>query len=84
MKYIKSFESHRELTKQEPVNEEFLFGLLGKYTDKDPKQVMEDANRDLWLNADEALAYGIIDNVITSKTKKTKKAPAAAAVTKRN
>ena len=31
MKYIKSFESHRESTKQEPVNEEFLFGLLGIY-----------------------------------------------------
>jgi hypothetical protein len=32
-----------------------LFGLLGEYTDKDSKQVMEDASRELWLNADEAL-----------------------------
>jgi ATP-dependent Clp protease protease subunit len=50
-----------------------LFDMLGKFTNKDPKQVMEDANRDLWLNAEEALAYGIIDTIITEKTKKGKK-----------
>jgi len=52
---------------------ELLFGLLGKYTDKDPKQVMEDASRDKWLNSDEAKAYGIIDNIITNKKAKAKK-----------
>jgi ATP-dependent protease ClpP protease subunit len=31
---------------------------------------MEDASRDLWLNADEALSYGIVDNIITAKKKK--------------
>jgi ATP-dependent Clp protease protease subunit len=51
---------------------DILFGLLGEYTDKDPKQVMEDASRDKWLTADEAVAYGIIDGVITTK-KKAKK-----------
>lgn len=51
---------------------ELLFGLLGKYTDKDPKQVMEDAQRDLWLSSDEAKAYGIIDNVIKNKPKSKK------------
>jgi ATP-dependent Clp protease protease subunit len=61
----------RSIAEGEKYNE-LLFGLLGKYTDKDPKQVMEDANRDLWLNADEALAYGIIDSIITSKTVKGK------------
>jgi ATP-dependent Clp protease protease subunit len=44
-----------------------LFRLLGQYTNKDPKQVLEDANRDLWLNADEAVAYGIVDGIITTK-----------------
>jgi ATP-dependent Clp protease protease subunit len=48
---------------------DLLFGLLGQYTDKDPKQVMEDAQRDLWLTADEAVAYGIIDSVIKNKPK---------------
>ncbi len=50
-----------------------LFGLLGQYTDKDPKQVLEDANRDLWLTADEAVTYGIIDSVILSKNVNGKK-----------
>lgn len=52
---------------------ELLFGLLGKYTDKNPKQVMKDATRDLWLNAEEALAYGIVDNIIGVKAVKGKK-----------
>jgi len=46
-----------------------LFGLLGEYTNKDPKQVMEDAQRDLWLTSQEAKDYGIIDNIITKKPK---------------
>lgn len=52
---------------------DLLFGLLGKFTDKDPKQVLKDASRDLWLNAEEAKAYGIIDNVITNKKEIKKK-----------
>jgi len=41
-----------------------LFRLLGEYTNKKPAQVMKDADRDFWMDADEALAYGIIDEVI--------------------
>jgi len=44
-----------------------LFELLGEFCDKDPKQVMEDASRDLWLNSKEALEYGIVDEIITKK-----------------
>ena len=50
-----------------------LFGLLGQYTNKDAEQVLEDSARDMWLTADEALAYGIIDNIITVKKAKGKK-----------
>lgn len=45
------------------VNHE-LFVLLGEYCGKDPEIVKQDATRDLWLSADEALDYGIIDEVI--------------------
>jgi ATP-dependent Clp protease protease subunit len=45
------------------VNEE-LFILLGKYCDKTPEQVKEDASRDFWLSADEAVKYGIIDSIV--------------------
>ena len=46
-----------------------LFTLLGQYCDKTPEQVLEDASRDLWLDAEEAKAYGIIDDIITTKKK---------------
>lgn len=45
------------------VNHE-LFVLLGDYCGKDAEVVKADASRDLWLSADEALDYGIIDEVI--------------------
>jgi len=44
-----------------------LFGMLADYTDKDIKTVLEDCERDNWLNAKEALEYGIIDDIITKK-----------------
>ena len=44
-----------------------LFGMLAEYTDKDIKTVLKDCNRDNWLNAKEALEYGIIDDIITKK-----------------
>jgi ATP-dependent Clp protease protease subunit len=49
---------------------EILFGLLGEYTNKKPEQVMSDATRDKWLTAEEAVEYGLIDGVISSKKKK--------------
>lgn len=45
------------------VNEE-LFILLGRYCDKTPEQVKEDASRDFWLGAEEAVKYGIIDSIV--------------------
>jgi ATP-dependent Clp protease protease subunit len=54
------------------VNKE-LFNLLGAYCDKKPEQVMKDATRDLWLNAEEALSYGIIDEIINPGKLKSKK-----------
>ena len=46
-----------------------LFELLGSYCGKKAEQVMKDATRDLWLSADEALKYGIIDDVVKTKKK---------------
>jgi len=44
-----------------------LFDLLGQYCGKKPAQVMKDASRDLWLSSEEALKYGIIDEIVVSK-----------------
>jgi ATP-dependent Clp protease protease subunit len=46
---------------------DILFNLLGQYCGKDPEVVKNDASRDLWLDANESLTYGIIDKVVISK-----------------
>jgi ATP-dependent Clp protease protease subunit len=51
----------------EKVNEK-LFKMLGEFTNKDPEQVKLDATRDFWLDADEALNYGIVDKIIVKKS----------------
>ena len=57
-----SFEESKKYNK-------LLFEMLGEFTNKEPKQVMEDASRDLWLNSQESLDYGIVDGLITKKRK---------------
>ena len=46
---------------------ETLFELLGGYCNKPAKTVMKDASRDLWLSAQDALEYGINDEIITKR-----------------
>lgn len=45
------------------VNDE-LFQLLGEYCGKKADQVKKDATRDFWLTAEEALDYGIVDEIV--------------------
>jgi len=49
-----------------------LFTMLGEYCGKTKAQVIKDCNRDNWLDADEALKYGIIDGIIENKPKGSK------------
>jgi len=46
---------------------DILFELLGSYCNKSPEIVKKDSTRDLWLSSQEALDYGIIDEIITKK-----------------
>ena len=46
-----------------------LFDLLGEYCGKTAEQVKLDATRDLWLDSQEALDYGIIDEIVKTKKK---------------
>ena len=46
-----------------------LFDLLGSYCGKPAEQVMKDASRDLWLSSEDALEYGIIDEIVKTKKK---------------
>jgi ATP-dependent Clp protease protease subunit len=46
-----------------------LFELLGEFCGKSPEQVTEDSQRDFWLSAQEAVDYGIIDEIVKTKKK---------------
>lgn len=50
----------------EKINQ-ILFNILGVNCGKTPEEVQKDADRDLWLTAEESLEYGVIDEVIGSK-----------------
>ena len=41
-----------------------LMEILSKHTGKDVEQVRADCDRDYWMSAEEALEYGIIDEVL--------------------
>jgi ATP-dependent Clp protease protease subunit len=58
-----------DMTEWKKLNQT-LFDLLGEYCGKTAETVMKDATRDLWLSSQEALDYGIIDEIVTSKNKK--------------
>ena len=40
--------------------------VLAKHTGKTPEQVSKDSDRDYYMSATEAQAYGIVDHVVTS------------------
>ena len=48
-------------------------GLLADFTDKDIEQIAVDTDRDFWMTAQEALEYGIVDEVLTQRELADKK-----------
>jgi ATP-dependent Clp protease protease subunit len=59
----------REIEKIRTLLEE----LLAKHTGKDVQQIREDSERDRWMNAKEALDYGIIDAIFEKRPAPEKK-----------
>ena len=54
----------REILKtREEINE-----LVASHTGQDLEKVSNDTERDYWLNAEEALEYGIVDEVLSGRT----------------
>ncbi|MHC4771736.1 MAG: ATP-dependent Clp protease proteolytic subunit [Planctomycetota bacterium] len=43
---------------------ERLYDVLSKHTGKDAKDIEKDCDRNLWLEADESIAYGLADNIL--------------------
>jgi len=48
---------------------DILFELLGEFCGKSAEQVKIDSSRDLWLDSQQALDYGIIDEIVKTKKK---------------
>jgi ATP-dependent Clp protease protease subunit len=48
---------------------DILFELLGEFCGKSADQVKIDSSRDLWLDCQQALNYGIIDEIVKTKKK---------------
>ncbi len=47
-----------------------LYEILALHTSRDIKKIEQDADRDYWLRADEAVKYGLVDSVVAGKKKK--------------
>ena len=43
---------------------ERLYDVLSKHTSKDAKDIEKDCDRNLWLEADESIAYGLADKIL--------------------
>ena len=50
-----------------------LYEILSNHTGQTIEKVTKDSNRDFWMTADEAKDYGLIDEVLVTNVKKTKK-----------
>jgi len=46
-----------------------LFNIIAQHTGKPYKKVAEDGERDYWMTAEEAKAYGMVDEILRKKSK---------------
>jgi len=54
---------------------ERLYGILAEHTGQDAKKIEKDCDRNLWLEADEAISYGLADKVLQKAPHVTKENP---------
>ncbi len=50
-----------------------LYDILSNHTGQSVEKIAKDSNRDYWMVADEAKAYGLIDEVLVTNARKSKK-----------
>ena len=55
----------KELTR----NKKSFIDIMAKHTNKDAEAIKQDVDRNYWMNAEEALEYGIIDSIIEPRNK---------------
>ncbi|MFH5831437.1 ATP-dependent Clp endopeptidase proteolytic subunit ClpP [Halalkalibaculum sp. DA384] len=60
-----------EIEAQEIIRiKKLISEILADHSGKDPEEVMEDTDRNKWMSAQEAVDYGLIDNVMKNEKKK--------------
>jgi ATP-dependent Clp protease protease subunit len=59
-------EAKRILRERERLN-----GILAKHTGKPVERIVQDTDRNYWMTAEEAVSYGVVDEVLTSGKVKT-------------
>jgi ATP-dependent Clp protease protease subunit len=59
-------EARRILRERERLNQ-----ILSKHTGQTLERINQDTDRNYWMNAEEAVAYGIVDEVLTKPAPKT-------------
>ena len=47
-----------------------IYKMLAEYTGKSVKQITKDSDRDHWMNAEEAMQYGIVDEILKGTKRK--------------
>ena len=47
-----------------------LYDIIAKHSNKTYEEVLKDGDRDFWMNSNEALEYGMIDEVLQPASKK--------------
>ncbi|MEX2573209.1 MAG: ATP-dependent Clp endopeptidase proteolytic subunit ClpP [Balneolaceae bacterium] len=52
---------------------QMLNGILAKHCNKEPEQIQIDSDRNKWMSAQEALEYGLVDQVMERKDEKKNK-----------
>ena len=57
--------SEMEITVREIVKlKQELYQILCDHTGKAMEQIVKDADRDFWMTAPEAMAYGMVDRIV--------------------
>ena len=54
-------------TKEMLKTRDNIYSIISKHTGKTVEQISKDAERDNWMNAEEAKAYGLIDTILTKR-----------------
>src|SRR5690606_37563771 len=62
-----------EITAREKIkNKKELYSIISEHTGRPVKQVEKDADRDYWMTSEEAVKYGMIDEILFRQPKNNK------------